>query len=46
LKAANITLDRKVLSDLAVRDEAAFAAVVQQVQAALKTKADAATAKA
>lgn len=41
LKAARIDLDRKVLSDLAIRDEAAFAAIVKQVQAALKTKADA-----
>lgn len=42
LKAANITMDRKVLSDLAVRDEAAFAVLVKQVQDALKTKAAAA----
>src|SRR5476649_1065352 len=42
LHAANITLDRKVLSDLAIRDEAAFAAVVQQAQAALKAKTAAA----
>ena len=39
LKAANIQLDRKVLSDLAIRDEAAFNALVKQVQDALKTKA-------
>lgn len=39
LKAANITMDRKVLSDLAVRDEAAFNVLVKQVQDALKTKA-------
>ncbi|MFM7750503.1 MAG: 50S ribosomal protein L20 [Opitutaceae bacterium] len=39
LKAANITLDRKVLSDLAIRDEAAFAALVKQAQDALKAKA-------
>ena len=39
LKAANIQLDRKVLSDLAIRDEVAFAAVVKQVQDALKAKA-------
>jgi large subunit ribosomal protein L20 len=45
LHAANIGLDRKVLSDLAIRDEAAFAAVVNQVKDALKTKA-AALAKA
>lgn len=39
LHAANIQMDRKVLSDLAIRDEAAFAAVVTQVKDALKTKA-------
>ncbi len=42
LKAANIDLDRKVLADIAVRDEVAFNAVVKQAQDALKTKADAA----
>ena len=41
LKAANIELDRKVLSDLAIRDEVAFKALVQQAQDALKTKAGA-----
>ncbi len=44
LKAANITLDRKVLSDLAIRDEVAFNALVKQAQDALKTKASAAKA--
>ena len=39
LKAADISLDRKVLSDLAVRDEAGFAVVVEQARAALATKA-------
>lgn len=39
LKAANITLDRKVLSDLAIRDEVAFNALVKQAQEALKAKA-------
>src|SRR3954453_15955026 len=43
LAAAQIGLDRKILSDLAIRDEIAFAALVTQVQDALKTKA--ATAK-
>ena len=38
LAAAKIELDRKVLSDLAIRDEAAFAAVVRQAQDALKAK--------
>jgi large subunit ribosomal protein L20 len=46
LKAANITLDRKVLSDLAIRDEVAFNALVKQAQDALKAKADAAKASA
>lgn len=35
LKQANINLDRKVLADLAVRDEAAFAAVVDVARQAL-----------
>jgi large subunit ribosomal protein L20 len=39
LKAANIELDRKVLSDIAIRDEVAFNALVKQAQDALKTKA-------
>jgi large subunit ribosomal protein L20 len=43
LKAANIELDRKVLSDIAIHDEVAFNALVKQAQDALKTKA---TAKA
>jgi len=38
LKAANIGLDRKVLSDLAVNDEAAFNAIVKQVISALESK--------
>jgi large subunit ribosomal protein L20 len=42
LKAANIGLDRKVLSDLAIRDEVAFNALVKQAQDALKAKAAAA----
>jgi len=42
LKAANIVLDRKVLSDLAIRDEVAFNGLVQKAQDALKTKASAA----
>ena len=32
LKKANITLDRKVLADLAVNDKAGFAKLVQQVK--------------
>ena len=39
LKAANIELDRKVMSDLALTDEAAFAQIVAKAQDALKTKA-------
>lgn len=39
LKAANIGLDRKVLSDLAINDEAAFGQIVAKVQDALKAKA-------
>lgn len=35
LKLANVSLDRKVLADLAVRDEAAFAAVVEVARQAL-----------
>jgi large subunit ribosomal protein L20 len=46
LKAANIELDRKVLSDLAIRDEVAFNAVVKQAQHALMEKVDAAKAAA
>ncbi len=39
LNAASITIDRKVLADLAVRDEAAFAAIAHQAKAALEKKA-------
>lgn len=42
LKAAKIELDRKVLSDLAIRDEVAFNALVKTAQDALKTKASSA----
>lgn len=35
LKLAGIELDRKVLSDIAIRDEAAFAEIAKQAQAAL-----------
>jgi large subunit ribosomal protein L20 len=34
LKAAGVRLDRKVLADLAVRDEAAFTAIVEVARAA------------
>ena len=39
LAAANIVLDRKVLSDLAIRDEVAFAGLVKTARSALKDKA-------
>jgi len=39
LKAANIGLDRRMLSDIAIRDEVAFKSLVAQAQAALKIKA-------
>ncbi|AKJ67401.1 MULTISPECIES: 50S ribosomal protein L20 [Pandoraea] len=35
LKKASIELDRKVLADMAVTDKAAFAAIVNQVKAAV-----------
>lgn len=38
LNAANITLDRKVLSDIAIHDEAAFKQIVDRVCAALESK--------
>jgi large subunit ribosomal protein L20 len=39
LKAAGIGLDRKILADLAVRDEAAFQSILEQAKAALANKA-------
>ena len=42
LHAANVALDRKVLSDLAIRDEVAFTGLVKTAQDALKAKASAA----
>ena len=38
LKAANIGLDRKILSDLAITDEAAFKSIVDQAKGALADK--------
>ena len=38
LKAANIGLDRKILSDLAITDEAAFKSIVDQAKNALANK--------
>ncbi|MBL9213379.1 MAG: 50S ribosomal protein L20 [Opitutaceae bacterium] len=46
LKAAKIELDRKVLSDLAIRDEVAFNALVKTAQHALMEKAAASKAAA
>jgi len=39
MKAAGIELDRKVLSDMAIKDAAAFTALVQQAKQALEKKA-------
>src|SRR3954471_12339686 len=41
LKAAKIGLDRKILSDLAITDETAFKAIVEQVKSALEEKSKA-----
>ena len=39
LKLAGITLDRKVLSDIAIKDAAAFGKIAEQAKAALKKAA-------
>jgi large subunit ribosomal protein L20 len=39
LKAAKIELDRRMLSDIAIRDEVAFNTLVKKAQEALKAKA-------
>jgi len=39
LKAAKIELDRRMLSDIAIRDEVAFNSLVKKAQEALKAKA-------
>jgi large subunit ribosomal protein L20 len=39
LVAANIEVDRKILSDLAIHDEAAFDTIFEQAKAALEQKA-------
>ena len=44
LKAAGIGLDRKILSELAITDEAAFKNIVEQVKSALANKSKAKTA--
>jgi large subunit ribosomal protein L20 len=46
LKAAGIELDRKVLADMAVTDEAAFKAIFDKANAAIEAKRKAAPAKA
>ena len=38
LKAAGVSLDRKILADLAVRDEAAFRSIIEQAKNALENK--------
>jgi ribosomal protein L20 len=38
LKAAKITLDRKIIADIAASDNAGFAELVKVAQSALKTK--------
>jgi large subunit ribosomal protein L20 len=38
LKSANIGLDRKVLSDIAVKDEPTFAEIISKVRTALEAK--------
>lgn len=46
LKAAQVSVDRKILADLAATDLAAFGEIVKVAQEALKTKAAALAAKA
>jgi len=43
LKAADVEVDRKILADLAVRDSAAFAALVELARQATPTDAEAAS---
>ena len=38
LKAAGIGLDRKILSDLALTDDAAFKSIMEQAKSALESK--------
>ncbi|HEY1084912.1 MAG TPA: 50S ribosomal protein L20 [Prosthecobacter sp.] len=40
LKFAGIEIDRKVLSDIAIKDEAAFAALANQAKSAIEKKAE------
>jgi large subunit ribosomal protein L20 len=46
LKAAKVTLDRKVLADVAARDTVAFASIIDIAKNALKAKPAASLAKA
>jgi large subunit ribosomal protein L20 len=46
LKAAGIGLDRKILADLAVSDEAAFKSIVEQAKSALEDKSKSKAKKA
>ena len=46
LKAAEIGLDRKILADLAVTDEATFKGIVDQVKSALEAKSKSQSKKA
>src|SRR6187551_999431 len=46
IKAAGIQLDRKVLSDMAITDEAAFKIIFDKAKAALEAKRAAAASKA
>jgi len=43
LKALGVELDRKVMSDMAIRDDAAFNELVAQSKAALESKVNAAS---
>ena len=46
LKAAQCTLDRKILADIAAQDAAGFAQIIEVAKAALKNKPAATLAKA
>jgi large subunit ribosomal protein L20 len=46
LKAAGIGLDRKILADLAVSDEAVFKSIVEQAKSALDDKSKSKAKKA
>ena len=46
LKAANLGLDRKVLSEIAITDEVAFRGIVDKVRAALDEKSKSSKTKA